>query len=66
MLGVKYFFILLFFHLTPIYLVESGRKGKITWGKLAKDPNSLVDPKFLLKSKLENPTRMTLDAISEY
>ena len=66
MLGVKYSFYYYFSHLTPIYLVESDRKGKITWGKLVKDPKSLVNSRFLLSSKLENPTKMTLDAISEY
>ena len=30
------------------------------------EPESLVDSKFLLETKLDNPTRMTLGEISEY
>jgi hypothetical protein len=48
------------------YLVQSGRRGKITWGEIQSDPESLISPRFLLKVKLENPTRMPLKDITAY
>lgn len=53
-------------YLTPIYSENSGRRGKITWGVLNKNPQSLIPSSFLLDLKLDNPTRMTLTAISVY
>jgi hypothetical protein len=55
-----------FSYLTSIYSEDSGRKGKVTWGKLAKNPQSLIAPRFLLSPKLEDPTRMPLSSLSVY
>ena len=38
----------------------------ITWGEIKADPKSLINPKFLLKAKLGNPTRMSLKDITAY
>ena len=55
-----------FSDLIPIYLEDSGRRGKITWEKLGKNPQSLIAPKFLLDIKLQNPPRMPLNSIHMY
>lgn len=55
-----------FSYLSPIYSEDSGRKGKITWGKIAKNPQSLIPPRFLLGPKLEDPTRMQLSPLCVY
>lgn len=55
-----------FSYLSPIYSEESGRKGKITWGKIAKNPQSLIPQKFLQGLKLEDPTRMPLSSLTVY
>jgi hypothetical protein len=61
-------YILFFTTISPnlCYPVQSGRRGKVTWGEIKADPKSLIHPKFLLKVKLENPTRMSLQNISAY
>ena len=48
------------------YLEQSGRKGKITWRKIDKNPLSLIHPRFLLETKIEDPTRMKLDDLKAY
>ena len=53
-------------HLTSIYSENSGRRGKITWGNLTNNPQSLLPSRFVLDTKLENPTRMPLAATSAY
>ena len=59
--------VLLLFSLSKLnYLVQSKRRGKITWGTISSDPESLIDPRFLLDAKLGNPTRMTLTNITSY
>ena len=45
---------------------QSGRRGKITWGELRTDPESLINSRFLLEPKLSNPTRMPLKDIIPY
>ena len=45
---------------------QSGRRGKIAWSEIRTDPESLINPRFLLKAKLSNPTRMTLKDITAY
>ena len=45
---------------------QSGRRGKITWGELRTDPESLIDSRFLLEAKLNNPTRMPIKDITPY
>jgi hypothetical protein len=46
--------------------VQSGRRGKITWGTIDSDPESIIDPKFLLELNLRNPTRMSLKDVTAY
>jgi hypothetical protein len=55
-----------FCYLTPIYSENSGRRGKITWGKLARNPQSLIAPRFAVDFKLDNPTRMQGHALTTY
>jgi len=45
---------------------QSGRRGKVAWSEIRTDPESLINPRFLLKAKLSNPTRMTLKDITAY
>lgn len=60
------FLVCLFFLSNSICLENSGRRGKITWGKLAKDPQSLVPSRFLLTPQLDNPTRLPVETITKY
>ena len=48
------------------YLEQSGRKGQIAWGVIDKNPLSVIPPRFLLETKLGNPTRMTREEVEEY
>jgi hypothetical protein len=48
------------------YIEQSDRRGKIAWGKIKTDSESLIDPRFLLEAKLGNPTRMPLQSITAY
>lgn len=48
------------------HLEQSGRRGKVTWGEIKTDPESLIAPRFLLKAKLGNPTRMSLKDLTAY
>ena len=62
-----FYFYYHFPHLTSIYSGNSGRRGKITWGILTKNPQSLLPSRFVLPdTKLENPTRTSLAATSAY
>jgi len=61
----EYFFIPLF-SLSNLRVEQSGRRGKIPWGKIVTDPEDLIDPKFQLDTSLTNPTRMTLETITAY
>jgi len=63
---VSIFFFVTIFLSNLSQLEQSGRKGRITWGKIKTDPKSLINPEFLLKTKLGNPTRMSLKDISAY
>jgi len=38
----------------------------IPWSEIRTDPESLIDSRFLLKTKLSNPTRMSLKDITVY
>ena len=38
----------------------------IPWGEIRTDPESLINSRFLLKTKLSNPTRMSLKDITAY
>ena len=44
----------------------SGRRGRITWREIKADPESFIVSRFLLKTKLENPTRMSLKDVTAY
>ena len=47
-------------------LEKSGRGGRIPWGKVTTDPESLISPRFQLDTNLADPTRMPLEAITAY
>jgi hypothetical protein len=63
---VSEFFLPLFSLFNLSYIEQSDRRGKIPWGKVKTDPESLIDPEFLLEAKLGNPTRMSLQDITAY
>lgn len=48
------------------YLVNSGRRGKVAWGEIDSKPHNLIHPKFILETKLKNPTRMSLGSVEAY
>jgi hypothetical protein len=48
------------------YLGQSGRRGKVTWTKIAEDPHKFIDPKFLLDLPFLDPTRINLTDIKVY
>ena len=48
------------------YPAQSGRMGRVTWGKIKREPLGLIHPRFLLDVDFENPTRMNLIPIKLY
>ena len=48
------------------YLEQSGRKGNITWGQIDRDPEILIPPRFILETKIGDPTRMGVEDIKLY
>ena len=55
-----------FLHSNLGYLGQSGRRGKVTWSKIAEDPHKFIDPKFLLDLPFLDPTRINLTDIKVY
>ena len=59
--------VLLLFSLSNLnYLVQSKRTGRIPWGIISSNPGSLIAPRFILDTSLENPTRMSLQDLTSY
>ena len=47
-------------------LEKSGRKGQITWGVIEKEPHKLIPARFLLETKIGNPTRIGREEVETY
>ena len=43
-----------------------GRRGNIPWAEVKTDQKSIISSRFLLKAKIGNPTRMSLNDITDY
>jgi hypothetical protein len=50
----------------PDFLGQSGRRGKITWGVVNKNPLKLIHPRFILNNKIGDPNRMRLKDLEAY
>lgn len=63
---MSYYFYNYFLHFNISYLERWGRRGNIPWSEIKADQKSLIASRFLLKAKLANPTRMSLQDITAY